>query len=106
MEERVWPDPQVLSQLKNDVIVISLYVDDKRPLEEKEQIASKITGKKLKYIGQKWSEFQILKYKTNAQPYYVLIDHNGENLNQPTAYNPDIAFYANWLKEGVVNFKK
>ncbi|PBJ09341.1 thioredoxin family protein [Flavobacterium sp. ACN6] len=106
MEERVWPDPQVLSQLKNDVIVISLYVDDKRPLEEKEQITSKITGKKLKYIGQKWSEFQILKYKTNAQPYYVLIDHKGENLNQPTAYNPDIPFYTNWLKEGVGNFKK
>ena len=106
MEERVWPDPQVLSQLKNDVIVISLYVDDKRLLEEKEQITSKITGKKLKYIGQKWSEFQILKYKTNAQPYYVLIDHKGENLNQPTAYNPDISFYTNWLKEGVGNFKK
>ncbi|KUJ63454.1 disulfide bond formation protein DsbD [Flavobacteriaceae bacterium CRH] len=106
MEERVWPDPQVLSQLKKDVIVISLYVDDKRPLAENEQIISKISGKKLKYIGQKWSEFQILKYKTNAQPYYVLIDHKGENLNQPTAYNPDITFYTNWLKEGVGNFKK
>lgn len=106
MEERVWPDPQVLSQLKNDVVVISLYVDDKRPLAENEQIVSKITGKKLKYTGQKWSEFQILKYKTNAQPYYVLTDHNGESLNQPTAYNPDIQFYTNWLKEGVGNFKK
>jgi len=106
MEERVWPDQQVLSQLKNDVVVISLYVDDKRPLAENEQIISKITGKKLKYTGQKWSEFQILKYKTNAQPYYVLTDHNGESLNQPTAYNPDIQFYANWLKEGVGNFKK
>lgn len=106
MEERVWPDPQVLSQLKNDVVVISLYVDDKRPLAENEQIVSKITGKKLKYIGQRWSEFQILKYKTNAQPYYVLTDHNGESLNQPTAYNPDIQFYTNWLKEGVGNFKK
>jgi len=106
MEERVWPDTQVLSQLKNDVVVISLYVDDKRPLEENEQITSKISGKKLKYIGQKWSEFQILKYKTNAQPYYVLIDHNGESLNQPTAYNPDITFYTNWLKEGVGSFKK
>ncbi|MGO4772317.1 cytochrome c biogenesis protein CcdA [Flavobacterium sp. W22_SRS_FK3] len=105
MEERVWPDPKVLSQLKNDVVVISLYVDDKRPLAEKEQIVSKLTGKKLKYTGQKWSEFQILKYKTNAQPYYVLIDHNGDNLNQPTAYNPDIEFYTNWLKEGINNFK-
>lgn len=106
MEERVWPDPQVLSQLKNDVVVISLYVDDKRPLAEEEQIVSKITGKKLKYVGQKWSEFQILKYKTNAQPYYVLIDHKGESLNKPTAYNPDIAFYIKWLKEGVRNFKE
>ena len=105
MEERVWPDPKVLAQLKNDVVVISLYVDDKRPLAENEQIVSKITGKKLKYIGQKWSEFQILKYKTNAQPYYVLTDHKGESLNQPTAYNPDIQFYTNWLKEGVGNFK-
>ncbi|MDW8850747.1 cytochrome c biogenesis protein CcdA [Flavobacterium sp. MMLR14_040] len=106
MEERVWPDPKVLTQLKNDVVLISLYVDDKRPLAENEQIVSKITGKKLKYIGQKWSEFQILKYKTNAQPYYVLTDHNGESLNQPTAYNPDIQFYMNWLKEGIGNFKK
>jgi thiol:disulfide interchange protein len=105
MEERVWPDPQVITQLKNDVIVISLYVDDKRPLSENQQVTSEISGKKLKYIGQKWSEFQILKYKTNAQPYYVLIDHKGENLNQPTAYNPDISFYANWLKEGIKNFK-
>ena len=105
MEERVWPDPQVLSQLKNDVVVISLYVDDKRPLAENEQVVSKITGKKLKYTGQKWSEFQILKYKTNAQPYYVLVDHDGKSLNQPTAYNPDIVFYTNWLKEGVGNFR-
>jgi len=105
MEERVWPDPQVLSQLKNDVVVISLYVDDKRPLAENEQVVSKITGKKLKYTGQKWSEFQILKYKTNAQPYYVLVDHNGKSLNQPTAYNPDIVFYTNWLKEGIGNFR-
>jgi thiol:disulfide interchange protein len=105
MEERVWSDVQVLSQLKNDVIVISLYVDDKRPLDESQQVISKITGKKLKYIGQKWSEFQILKYKTNAQPYYVLIDRKGESLNHPTAYNPDIRFYTNWLKEGVRNFR-
>jgi thiol:disulfide interchange protein DsbD len=105
MEERVWSDPQVLSQLKNDLIVISLYVDDKRPLAQNEQIISKINGKKLKYIGQKWSEYQILKYKTNAQPYYVLINHNGEVLNTPQAYNPDSKFYSSWLKSGVASFK-
>lgn len=105
MEERVWPDPQVLSQLKNDIVVISLYVDDKRPLEENQQVISKITGKKLKYTGQKWSEYQILKYKTNAQPYYVLIDHNGGLLGEPQAYNPDAEFYGSWLRAGVAAFK-
>jgi len=106
MEERVWPDPKVLSVLNNDVVLISLYVDDKRPLPENEQVVSKITGKVLKYTGQKWSELQILKYKTNAQPYYVLMDHNENDLNKPSAYNPDINAYYNWLQEGVRNFKK
>ncbi|WP_163409837.1 protein-disulfide reductase DsbD family protein [Flavobacterium ajazii] len=106
MEERVWPDPKVLNVLNNDVVLISLYVDDKRPLPENEQVVSKITGKVLKYTGQKWSELQILKYKTNAQPYYVLMDHNEKDLNKPSAYNPDINAYYNWLQEGVRNFKK
>ena len=106
MEERVWPDPRVLGVLNNDVVLISLYVDDKRPLPENEQVVSKITGKVLKYTGQKWSELQILKYKTNAQPYYVLMDHNEKDLNKPSAYNPDSNAYYNWLQEGVRNFKK
>ncbi|WJS93842.1 thioredoxin family protein [Flavobacterium johnsoniae] len=105
MEEKVWPDENVLKHLKNDVIVISLYVDDKREIPENEQTVSEITGEKLKYTGQKWSEFQILKYKTNAQPYYVMIDHEGKALNTPTAYNPDIDFYKNWLEQGISNFK-
>lgn len=105
MEERVWPDQRISGHLNKDVVLISLYVDDKRPLAEEEQIVSKITGEKLKYTGQKWSEFQILKYKTNAQPYYVLVDHDGKDLNKPTAYNPDIEFYNNWLEEGIRNFK-
>lgn len=106
MEERVWPDPKVLNVLNNDVVLISLYVDDKRPLPKDEQVVSKITGKVLKYTGQKWSELQILKYKTNAQPYYVLMDHNENDLNKPSAYNPDINGYYEWLQEGVRNFKK
>ncbi|KAF2516688.1 protein-disulfide reductase DsbD family protein [Flavobacterium foetidum] len=106
MEERVWPDPKVLKVLNNDVVLISLYVDDKRPLAKEEQVVSKITGKVLKYTGQKWSELQILKYKTNAQPYYVLMDHNEKDLNKPSAYNPDINEYYEWLQEGVRNFKK
>ena len=51
-------------------------------------------------------EFQIDKYKANAQPYYVLIDHEGNNLNEYSAYNPDIEAYLVWLQEGIENFKE
>lgn len=104
MEERVWSDSRVLQVLKNDVVLISLYVDDKRALPEDEQYTSAINGKKVTTIGKKWSEFQINKYKANAQPYYVLIDHEGENLNEYSAYNPDIDAYLSWLQEGIGNF--
>ena len=106
MEERVWSDPKVLQVLNNKIVLISLYVDDKRKLPKDEQYTSEITGKKVTTIGKKWSEFQIKKYKANAQPYYVLLDHNGNNLNEHTAYNPDIEEYLAWLNEGVGNFKK
>lgn len=106
MEARVWSDPSVLQILKNDIVLISLYVDDKRPLPENKQYTSDITGRKIKYIGQKWSDFQIEKYKANAQPYYVLLDHQGDNLNEHTAYNPDIEAYLAWLNEGISKFKK
>jgi thiol:disulfide interchange protein len=106
MEERVWPDAGVSALLNNEVVLISLYVDDKRELPENEKVVSKITGKILKYTGQKWSELQILKYKTNAQPYYVLMDHNEKDLNTPSAYNPDVKGYYEWLQEGIRNFKK
>lgn len=105
MEERVWPDPQVAQVLKNDLVLISLYVDDKKDLPEGEQYISETTGKKIKTIGNKWSDFQIKHYKANAQPYYVLIDNNGENLNTPTAYDPDIESYLSWLQEGINNYK-
>ncbi len=106
MEARVWSDPSVLQILKNDIVLISLYVDDKRPLPESEQYTSELTGKKIKYIGNKWSDFQIKKYKANAQPYYVLLDHEGNNLNEHTAYNTDIEQYLDWLNDGITRFKK
>jgi len=106
MEQNVWVEPEVLAILKNDVVLISLYVDDKRKLPAGEEIDSKLRpGKKLKYIGQKWSELQTIKYKTNSQPYYVLMDHREENLMKPVAYTPDADEYFNWLKAGVSNFK-
>tara|TARA_R110001606_G_scaffold399236_1_gene582617 strand:- start:8476 stop:10437 length:1962 start_codon:yes stop_codon:yes gene_type:complete len=107
MEQNVWVKPKVLQMLKNDVILISLYVDDKRPLPANEVVDSKLKpGKKLKYIGQKWSELQTMKYKANTQPMYVLMDHNENNLIAPVAYTPDVDTYYNWLVKGVKSFKK
>ncbi|MDQ6470820.1 cytochrome c biogenesis protein CcdA [Flavobacterium sp. LHD-80] len=105
MEDNVWSDDKVLKVLKDDVVLISLYVDDKRELASNEQVVSELTGKKIKYIGQKWSEFQTIKYKTNAQPFYVLVNNEGESLNESSAYNPDIEDYLNWLNIGVSNFR-
>ena len=106
MEQNVWVKPKILEMIKNDVVLISLYVDDKRPLEANEVVDSKLKpGKKLKYIGQKWSELQTIKYKANSQPFYVLMDHNEVNLMNPVAYTPDIDTYFHWLKEGIMNFK-
>jgi len=106
MEELVWSDPKVLGVLKNDVVLISLYVDDKKELPENEQYVSETTGKKIKTIGNKWSDLQIKTYKANAQPFYVIVDHKSANLTEPSAYNPDIENYYNWLNSGIKNFKK
>ena len=107
MEQFVWSDPAVLSVLKNDIVMISLYVDDKRKLAGNEIVDSKLKpGKKLKYIGQKWSELQTIKYKSNSQPMYVLMDHEENNLIEPEAYNPNVQEYLDWLNKGIQNFKK
>ena len=105
MEELVWSNAKVLETLNNNFILISLYVDDKKELPENEQYVSETTGKKIKTIGNKWSDFQIKKYQANAQPYYVIINENGDNIVEPSAYNSDINLYYNWLQEGIKNFK-
>ncbi len=107
MEQNVWPKEKVLKILKNELILISLYVDDKRPLPAGKVVDSKLKpGKKLKYIGEKWSEFQTIRYKANTQPFYVLMGHNEENLIAPVAYTPNADEYYAWLKKGVDEFEK
>ncbi|MNQ21078.1 Thiol:disulfide interchange protein DsbD precursor [compost metagenome] len=106
MEELVWSDPKVLGVLNNDVVLISLYVDDKKELLENEQYVSETTGKKIKTIGNKWSDLQIKTYKANAQPFYVIVDHNSANLTEPSAYNPSIEEYYGWLQSGIGKFKR
>lgn len=105
MENNVWSDEKVLNVLKNEVVLISLYVDDKRELPKSEQTVSKETGNDIITVGDKWTEFIITKYETNTQPFYVLIDLKEEKLNTPISYTPNIDEYLAWLKDGVSKFK-
>jgi thiol:disulfide interchange protein len=84
MENNVWSDERVLSILKNEVVVISLFVDDKREMPKSEQYYSKSTNAQIETIGDKWTDFMITKYKTNTQPLYVVTDLEGNNLNSKT----------------------
>ncbi|MDO3694404.1 cytochrome c biogenesis protein CcdA [Wenyingzhuangia sp. chi5] len=99
MEQNVWTVPAVLDVLQNKVVLISLYVDDRQKLPTEE--ISPVTGKPYRYIGQKWSEFQTKRYKTNSQPYYVVVDANGEDLNHPVGYTPNAEEYLSWLQQGI-----
>ena len=106
MENNVWSDPSVLSILKNDVVLISLYVDDKRELPKNEQFVTK-AGDEIITVGDKWTDFMISKYKTNTQPLYVITDLDGNNLHtsKPTISYVGTEEYLQWLKEGIANFK-
>lgn len=104
MEDHVWIDNKILPTLKNDIVLISLYVDDKKDLPESEQYVSETTGKKIKTVGNKWSDFQIEKYQANAQPYYIILDHEGNSLNTPVGYTPNVDEYMQWLESGISKF--
>lgn len=106
MEDYVWSDPSVMSILKNDVVLISLYVDAKQELPESEQYISETTGKKIKTIGNKWSDFQMKNYHANAQPYYIIIDKDENHLNEAVGYMPDVNDYKAWLESGINKAKK
>jgi thiol:disulfide interchange protein DsbD len=105
MENNVWSDEKVLKIMKSDVVLISLYGDDKKELPQNEQYITK-EGKEINTIGKKWSEFQITRFNNNSRPLYVLLDLNEKELNTPVAYTPDIEEYLAWLKDGISKFKK
>lgn len=108
MENNVWSDENVLPILSNQIVLISLYVDDKRELPKNEQFVSKTTGSEIETVGDKWTDFMISTYKTNTQPLYVLTDAEGNSLNtaKPTISYVGVAEYENWLKVGIANFKQ
>jgi thiol:disulfide interchange protein len=105
MEDNVWSKPEVLSILKNEVVLISLYCDRKIELPKAEQYVSKTTGKEVVTIGNKWTDLQITRYKSNSQPLYIILDTNGNDLSAPIAFTFEVADYLNWLKAGIAKFK-
>jgi thiol:disulfide interchange protein DsbD len=106
MEENVWSKEQILPLLNNEVVLVSLFVDERTELPEDKQYISKYTGEKVTTVGEKWSELETFVYKNNSQPLYVIIDHNEQRMNQPVGYTPDVEEYYKWLRQGIDNFKK
>ncbi|MGA9212715.1 cytochrome c biogenesis protein CcdA [Kaistella sp.] len=109
MEEFVWSEPDILPILQNEVILVSLYVDDKEALPESEQTSVDMGNgqkKKVKTIGDKWSLFQQINFNNNSQPHYVLISPDGKVINTPVSgYMPKEDFKA-FLECGITFFKK
>lgn len=105
MEEHVWPKKKIDDYLRNDYVLISLYVDDKKELPENEQVlVNRINGgsRKLENYGHKWAHFQTQFFQTNSQPYYVLLSPDGKQiLNSPVGYTPDEEEYAQFLQCGL-----
>lgn len=106
MEANVWSHPLVLKRLREKFVVIALYVDDKTDLPENKWVTSKIDGKVKKTIGKKYADYQISRFNVNAQPYYVLLDHNGDLLNTPRAYNRSVDEFIDFLDKGLAEFQK
>lgn len=104
MEASVWSDPAVLERLKKDYILVSLYVDDKSELGENEKYVSKFNGKKIKTIGQKWSDYQAATFGINSQPYYVIVNSSGKQLTDPQAFDLDVSKYISFLDKGTIAF--
>lgn len=105
MEASVWSDKEVLKRLENDYVLISLYVDDKTELPVNEQYVSSFSGKNIKTIGNKWSDLQASTFKTNSQPYYVLLNSDQKVLVTPQAFNLDVKNYVNFLDSGLAAYQ-
>jgi thiol:disulfide interchange protein DsbD len=105
MESNVWSDPKVLKRLRENFIVVAMYVDDKKiVLPESEWYTSEYDGKQKKTLGEVNFDFQKTKFGVNAQPYYVLLGLDGQVLAQPRAYDLDVDAFVQFLDTGVENF--
>lgn len=105
MEENVWSDPAVYALLNENYIIISLYVDDRKTLEEEQQFNYQYSDgriKRINTVGKKWATFQAINFQTASQPFYVQMTSDGTLLNVPIQYT-DTATYKTWLEQGLKN---
>ena len=106
MEGAVWSQAQVADILNNDYVLISLYVDDKTPLDSIIIVNENGQERKLRTVGDRWSYLQRANFGANTQPYYVLLDNDGQLLNGYRSYDEDVDAYLEWLKQGLQTFRK
>jgi thiol:disulfide interchange protein DsbD len=111
MEQKVWGEDGIIASLKNDVVIVSLHVDERKALPKKEQGEFKVAGRKMtvRTTGDKWKLLQIKRYKILAQPYYVMQNPNGTDLSNGSAdfeHTSDPVDFKKWLDAGISEFSK
>ena len=106
MELSVWTDSKVSKLIKDDYVLITLYVDNKTPLPEHIKVMENGKERTLRTLGDKWSYLQRVKFGANAQPFYVLIDNDGQPLNKSYSFDENVANYVDFLETGLKNYKK
>jgi thioredoxin-related protein len=113
MESNVWTDKRVFNHLQNDFVVLQLVVDDKNPLSTTDQFVSDYSGKKITSIGGKWSDLEASRFGSNSQPFYVLLDSDGNLLKdksekeiQPSPADYNVESYLKFLEGGIAAYKK
>ncbi len=111
MEQKVWGEDGIIESLKNDVVIVSLHVDERKALPKKEQGEFKVAGRKMtvKFTGDKWKLMQIKRYNILAQPYYVMQDPDGKDLSNGSAdfeHTSDPKDFKKWLDAGISEFSK
>jgi thiol:disulfide interchange protein DsbD len=105
VEENVWSDPEIYKLINEELVLISLYVDDREPLTKDNQFTLEYNSgriRKIETIGQKWAAFQAINFNSVAQPHYILMMPDGTVLAPPQQYT-DIPTYLKWLKNGLSN---
>ncbi len=97
MEASVWTQPEISRLMNNDFVLISLFVDDKTGLPEPIEITENGRTRLLKTVGDKWSFLQRHKFKNNSQPFYIILDNNGNAVSRSIGYTQDVEEFLHFL---------